>query len=88
MVLLRGGRTIVAIWVGPHREDAEAGARSSVTANGQMPAWLQDMTKKPEQPEKQEKGKKRPAEKEEHPKEAKRWYFMCILLCYEMHTGS
>jgi len=80
--------TIVAIWVGPHRVDAETGARSSVTAPGQMPAWMQDLTKRPEQTEKQEKGKKRPAEKEEHPKEAKRWYFMCILLCYEIHTGN
>ena len=92
---------IKALWVGPHMEQINAGASSSTQPDGDMPGWMQSMTKKDQQeePKKQAQGKKRPAEKEkplEEPyKEAKRWYFKCdilinmyILVYYEIYPGN
>ena len=65
--------------MGPHTEQINAGASSSTQADGDMPGWMQNMTKKTEEEKpqeehheeeckeekvKQEKGKKRRAEKE------------------------
>ena len=70
---------IKALWVGPHTEQINAGASSSTQADGDMPGWMQNVTKKTEEEKpqeehheeeckeekvKQEKGKKRRAEKE------------------------
>ena len=75
---------IEELWVGPHIEQINAGASSSTQPDGDMPGWMQSMTKKMDHQEKPEKGKKRRAEKEKpqeeqhkekQHKEAKRWYF-------------